>query len=67
MIISYPNELEAKEHYEMMDIDEDENTTVLLSENNIIIFECFQATDEEVRRWLTRFDLELCKPLFIDE
>lgn len=67
MIISYPNELEAKEHYEMMDTSDDEFTTFLLSGNVIIIFECFQATEEEVRRWLTRFDLELCKPLFIDE
>ena len=67
MIISYPNELEAKEHYEMMDTDSDELTTFLLSDNEIIVFERFQATEEEVRRWLTRFDLELCKPLFIDE
>ncbi|MBR6978456.1 MAG: hypothetical protein IKH88_01320 [Prevotella sp.] len=66
-IISYPNDSEAKAHYEMMDTDDDEYTTAFLCGNRIVVIEHFQATEEEVRRWLTRFDLELCKPLFIDE
>ena len=66
-IISYPNEMEAKTHYEMMDSDDDEFTTASLCGNRIVVVEHFQATEEEVRRWLTRFDLELCRPLFIDE
>ena len=67
IIITFPDKTEAKNHFEMMDTHNDEFTNYVLFDNVIVIVENFSATIEEVRRWLVRFDLDLCCPMFIEE
>ena len=49
---------------EMGDIG-DEEVSVSLYGNVVSVVEHFEATMDEVRRWVVRFDLDLYKPLFL--
>jgi hypothetical protein len=56
---------EARAQFEQMDTSQDEHTQFELWENQIIITEHFQATIDEVMRWLTRFDFEMAQPIIL--
>lgn len=56
---------EAQAQFEQMDTQSDEFTQFELWENQIIITEYFQATIDEVKRWLTRLDFEMAQPIII--
>ena len=65
--IVFPDTLTATESFHKMDICDDECTLFSLDGNRIIIVELFHATVDEVMKWLVRFDLDICKPIFIRE
>ncbi len=65
--IVFPDTLTATESFHQMDISDDECTLFSLDGNRIIIVELFHATVDEVMKWLVRFDLDICKPIFIRE
>ena len=67
MRIVFPDHLMAEEEFELMDSEEDEFTKIFISENYIYIVEEFEATIDDVMRWLIRFDLDVCKPIYIRE
>ncbi|MBQ9637861.1 MAG: hypothetical protein IJV36_08230 [Prevotella sp.] len=48
-----------------MTVTGDDGYSIALFGNTIIIVEYFEATLDEVQRWLVRFDLDLYKPLFL--
>lgn len=56
---------DARVQFEQMDTQSDEFTRFELWENQIIITEYFQATIDEVKRWLTRLDFEMAQPIII--
>ena len=65
MSIVFNNAEEAFEEFMQMDTHGDGYTNFFLAENVITIVEHFNATYQEVVAWLTRFDIDLCKPLFL--
>ena len=67
MTIVFPNHLLAEEEFELMDNETDESTRFFISDNTIYIVEEFEATIDDVMRWLIRFDLDVCKPIYIRE
>ena len=67
MTIVFPNNLLAKEEFELMDNNTDEFTNYFISDDTIYIVEKFEATIDDVMRWLIRFDLDVCKPIYIRE
>ncbi len=67
MMIAFNSEEDARREFIQMDTSDDENTQFTLAGNAIIIIEHFNATYQEVMTWLTRFDIDLCRPLFIRE
>ena len=67
MTIVFPNNLLAEEEFELMDIETDEFTNYFISVDTIYIVEKFEATIDDVMRWLIRFDLDVCKPIYIRE
>lgn len=67
MRIVFSDPLMAEEVFRNMDTVEDEYTRFFISENTIYIVEDFEATIDDVMRWLIRFDLDVCKPLYIRE
>lgn len=67
MAIVFPNNLLAEEEFELMDAEDDEFTKIFISDNTIYIVEEFEATIDDVMRWLIRFDLDVCKPIYIRE
>lgn len=67
MTIVFPNHLLAEEEFELMDNETDEFTHCFISDNTIYIVEKFEATIDDVMRWLIRFDLDVCKPIYIRE
>ena len=67
MTIVFPNHLLAEEEFELMDNETDEFTHYFISDNTICIVEKFEATIDDVMRWLIRFDLDVCKPIYICE
>lgn len=67
MTIVFPDHILAEEEFELMDSEEDGSTRIFISENYINIVEEFEATIDDVMRWLIRFDLDVCKPIYIRE
>jgi hypothetical protein len=67
MTIVFPNHLLAEEEFELMDNEIDESTRYFITDNTIYIVEEFEATIDDVMRWLIRFDLDVCKPIYIRE
>lgn len=67
MTIVFPNYLMAEEEFELLDTEADEFTRIFISDNTIYIVEEFEATIDDVMRWLIRFDLDVCKPIYIRE
>ena len=67
MRIVFPDHLLAEEEFELMDTETDELTHYFISDNPIYIVEKFEATIDDVMRWLIRFDLDVCKPIYIRE
>lgn len=67
MTIVFPDHLKAEEEFELMDTGADEFTRFFISGNSVYIVEEFEATIDDVMRWLIRFDLEVCKPIYIRE
>jgi hypothetical protein len=67
MTIVFPNHLLAEEEFELMDNETDESTRYFITDNTIYIVEEFEATIDDVMRWLIRFDLDVCKPIYIRE
>ena len=67
MTIVFPNHLLAEEEFELMDNETDEFTNYFISGDTIYIVEKFEATIDDVMRWLIRFDLDVCKPIYIRE
>ena len=67
MTIVFPNHLLVEEEFELMDIETDGFTKYFISDNTIYIIEEFEATIDDVLRWLIRFDLDVCKPIYIRE
>jgi hypothetical protein len=65
MTIVFPDHLMAEEEFELMDTDADEFTRIFISGNFVYIVEEFEATIDDVMRWLIRFDLDVCKPIYI--
>ena len=67
MRIVFPDHLLAEEEFELMDTEADESTHFFITDNTIFIVEEFEATIDDVMRWLIRFDLDVCKPIYIRE
>ena len=67
MTIVFPTHLLAEEEFELMDNETDESTRFFISDNTIYIVEEFEATIDDVMRGLIRFDLDVCKPIYIRE
>ena len=67
MYLDFASEHTAREAYEQMEIEGDSTISTFFYGNGICIVEQFQATIDEVRQWLVRFDLDLYKPLFLRE
>lgn len=67
MRIEFPDSLTEGKEFELIDAGEDESTNVLIIDNVVYIYEVFEATIDDVMRWLTRFDLDVCKPIYIRE
>ncbi len=67
MTIKFPSRLLAEEEFELLDTEADEFTRIFISDNTIYIVEEFEATIDDVMRWLIRFDLDVCKPIYIRE
>ena len=67
MRIVFPDHLLAEEEFELMDTEADESTQFFITDNTIYIVEEFEATIDDVLRWLIRFDLDVCKPIYIRE
>ena len=67
MRIVFPDHLLAEEEFELMDNEIDESTRYFITDNIIYIVEEFEATIDDVMRWLIRFDLDVCKPIYIRE
>ena len=67
MTIVFPNHLLVEEEFELMDIETDGFTKYFISDNTIYSIEEFEATIDDVLRWLIRFDLDVCKPIYIRE
>ena len=67
MKIVFSSHLLAEEEFKNMDTEEDEFTRFFISDKTIYIVEDFEATIDDVMRWLTRFDLDVCKPIYIRE
>jgi hypothetical protein len=67
MRIVFPDHLLAEEEFELMDTEADESTHFFITDNTIYIVEEFEATIDDVLRWLIRFDLDVCKPIYIRE
>ena len=65
MHLYFRSKEEAQMQFQQMDTTNDEFTMFAQWDNQIIIVEFFQATVEEVRRWLTRFDFEMAQPIII--
>ena len=64
---TFADEETARLQFEQIGIENDDSIVCAHSGDTIYIAESFQATLDEVRQWLVRFDLELRKPLFIRE
>ena len=67
LTITFADEETARLQFEQIGIENDDSISCARSGDTIYIAESFQATLDEVRQWLVRFDLELRKPLFIRE
>ncbi len=67
LTITFADEETARLQFEQIGIENDDSIVCAHSGDTIYIAEFFQATLDEVRQWLVRFDLELRKPLFIRE
>lgn len=67
MRIVFPDHLLAEEEFELMDTEADESAQFFITDNTIYIVEEFEATIDDVLRWLIRFDLDVCKPIYIRE
>ena len=67
MRIVFPDHLLAEEEFELMDTEADESTHFFITDNTIFLVEEFEATIDDVMRWLIRFDLDVCKPIYIRE
>ena len=67
MMIVFPNSLMAEKEFKNMDTKEDEFTKFFIFDNTVYIVEDFEATIDDVMRWLIRFDLDVCKPIYIRE
>ena len=67
MYLVFASEHTAREAYEQMEIEGDSTISTFFYGNCICIVEQFQATIDEVRQWIVRFDLDLYKPLFLRE
>ena len=67
MQIVFPDGLTAKQEYEMMDTRNDNYTRFDLQDNIISIVETFEAPIADVMRWLVRFDVDVCRPIYIRE
>ena len=67
LTITFADEETARLQFEQIGIENDDSIVCAHSGDTIYIAESFQATLDEVRQWLVRFDLELRKPLFIRE
>ena len=65
--IVFPDGLTAKQEYEMMDTRNDNYTRFDLQDNIISIVETFEAPIADVMRWLVRFDVDVCRPVYIRE
>lgn len=65
MKLVFNDEYVAQEAYAQMTVTGDDGFSISLFGNTICIAEYFEATLDEVRRWLVRFDLNLYKPLFL--
>ena len=65
--IVFPDGLTAKQEYEMMDTWNDNYTRFDLQDNIISIVETFEAPIADVMRWLVRFDVDVCRPVYIRE
>ena len=65
--IVFPDTLTATETFRQMDVSNDDFTQFSLYGDRIIIRELFYAPVDEVMKWLVRFDLDICKPVFIRE
>lgn len=65
--IVFPDSLTAKQEYEMMDTRNDDHTQFVLQDNIISIVETFEAPIADVMRWLVRFDVDVCRPVYIRE
>lgn len=65
MTIVFPDRLLAEEAFELTDAEEDEFTSVFISGNLVCVVEKFEATIDDVMRWLVRFDIDVCKPVYI--
>jgi hypothetical protein len=57
----------AYRQFQQIGLEDEEGIRCFRAGCSIIIIETFQATLDEVRQWLVRFDLDLRKPLFIRE
>ena len=67
LTITFADEETARLQFEQIGIENDDSIFCAHFGDTIFIAESFQATLDEVRQWLVRFDLELRKPLFIRE
>ena len=65
MLLSFPSREEAQTQFEQMDTHNDELTSFERWDNCIVITERFQATLDDVKRWLTRLDFEMAQPIFL--
>ena len=70
IILKYPNKSKADEAFSQMDTQSEYPIYFGHWENIIVISEFYQEspmTFEEIMRWVVRFDLDLCKPIYIRE
>lgn len=63
----FRSEEEAQREFALMDTRNDEYASFFLNDNVICIREKADATYEEAMRRLVRFDIDLCRPVFIRE
>lgn len=67
MAISFPDYISAENEFELLPTDDDDSTLSYIIGNTIYIIEEFEATINDVMRWLIRFDTDACKPAYIPE
>lgn len=65
IILQFRSSADAHAQFEQMDTHNDEYTTFELWNDAICIRENFEATLDEVKHWLTRFDFEMAQPIIL--